>query len=811
MKAHRLFFCFLSLVCALKLFSQPIISSFSPSSGPVGTTVTIIGTNFSSVPAENIVYFGAVKASVNAASPNTIEVQVPISATYQPITVTTNGLTASSTQYFHVTFPNGMFTRSLFVRQSIARTGSNPYHVSVGDLDGDGKVDAVYVNMQSNTISLFHNKSVPGTFSFDPKIDLAVGTEPRAAALADLDGDGKLDIVVANAGYPSYSLSIFRNVSTVGILSFETVINYPAGAWPNSIAIADLDGDGRPELAVCNSSSAQNTLSVYRNSSSLGHISFSGITNFGTGINPYCVALGDLNNDGKIDIAVANAGSNTVSLLKNTSSQGTLSFTEKTDLSTGVGSTSPYFVGIADLNDDQRPDLYVSNYITNTIAILQNSNTDDAFSFLPAIEKSSGRAPWGIAIGDFDGDGKPDLAVPNYYDFQPISYYKNLSSSAAVNFTNKTDANYTLATYTTWLAGADMDGDGKPDIVVSPQGVHEMEVAKNKGVVPAIVPSGTNPVTAPVTTKVTVDSFVQEYNGQAYVQRHYDIEPANNPATSTATITLFFSQQDFDNYNAHPNHGGDLPKNPTDSAGIANLRVQQQHGFSTTGVPGSYSGNAVVIDPSDSNIVWNPTCACWEITFDVNGFSGFFINSAAGVVLPVKLLAFKGNKMNSANQLQWSTAQEAGLDYFELQHSTDGRRFVSLAKLPSQNNCNGNCTYTYIDADLANQTVYYRLIMKEKSGVSSLSQIIRLDGLQPNNELQIYPNPTKGTIVVKHQQFNTNVQIEILDMLGRRVDVVTIKKGASQTQLNFSRYSKGSYQLKIWDGNKQLSKTILIE
>src|SRR6185436_3010675 len=97
----------------------------------------------------------------------------------------------------------------------------------------------------------------------------------------------------------------------------------------------------------------------------------------------------------------------------------------------------------------------------------------------------------------------------------------------------------------------------------------------------------------------------QTFNGNAYVQRHYDIEPVNNPATATATVTLYFTQQDFDNFNAFPGHGLDLPHNPTDVANKANLRVYQYHGFSTTSLPGSYSGPAQEIDPGDNKIIWN--------------------------------------------------------------------------------------------------------------------------------------------------------------------------------------------------------------
>src|SRR5687767_6882265 len=83
---------------SFKIIAQPTISSFSPASGPVGTSVTITGTNFSATPANNIVYFGPVRATVTNASAGSLTVTAPPGANFQPITVTVNGLTAYSTR-----------------------------------------------------------------------------------------------------------------------------------------------------------------------------------------------------------------------------------------------------------------------------------------------------------------------------------------------------------------------------------------------------------------------------------------------------------------------------------------------------------------------------------------------------------------------------------------------------------------------------------------------------------------------------------------------------------------------------------------
>ena len=95
----NIFFLF-SFLFIYQLFAQPIINSFSPVSGPIGTTVIITGVNFNATPANNIVFFGAVQATVTSASSTSLTVTVPVGTTYQPIIVTANNLTAFSVQSF---------------------------------------------------------------------------------------------------------------------------------------------------------------------------------------------------------------------------------------------------------------------------------------------------------------------------------------------------------------------------------------------------------------------------------------------------------------------------------------------------------------------------------------------------------------------------------------------------------------------------------------------------------------------------------------------------------------------------------------
>jgi hypothetical protein len=147
--------------------APPTTTSFTPTSGAVGTSVTITGTNFDPTPANNVVIFGATSATVTAATSTQLNVTVPIGATYAPITVlnTTTGLLAYSKSNFTPTFSptKGSITTADFTPKVDFTTGTNPLSVAVGDLDGDGKADMAVANLQSNTVSVYRNTSSSGS------------------------------------------------------------------------------------------------------------------------------------------------------------------------------------------------------------------------------------------------------------------------------------------------------------------------------------------------------------------------------------------------------------------------------------------------------------------------------------------------------------------------------------------------------------------------------------------------------------------------------------------------------------------------
>lgn len=138
---------------------------------------------------------------------------------------------------------------------------------------------------------------------------------------------------------------------------------------------------------------------------------------------------------------------------------------------------------------------------------------------------------------------------------------------------------------------------------------------------------GSTAINGSTTAKVWVEAI----QPAAYLKRHYDIKPAANASTATGKVTLYFTQQEFSDLNAV--NEVKLPVDAADADNFkANLMVEEIDGTSSdgTGLPYTYSGASVTINPADNDIVWNPTNGYWEVTFYTSGFGGFFIKTQTG-------------------------------------------------------------------------------------------------------------------------------------------------------------------------------------
>jgi hypothetical protein len=276
--------------------------------------------------------------------------------------------------------------------------------------------------------------------SFGRPTSYQAGDHAQTIAIGDLNGDGKPDLVTA---YLPGDVSVLRNS---GDGSFARQDFYELNAYVWDVAIGDLDGDGSPDLAAVNS---DNLVWLLHNR---GDGTFESAREYATGIGPTSIAVSDLNGDGKPDLATANAAANTVSVLLN---RGDGTFPSHVDYGKGRGSFSSIAVG--DLNGDGHPDLVTANsgVGANTVSVLFNRGDG---SFQAKVDLPAGRRPFFIAVGDLNGDGHPDLAATGVSGTVSVFFNRGDGSFAA-----KRD--YATGGGGEPLAIGDLNGDGYPDLV----------------------------------------------------------------------------------------------------------------------------------------------------------------------------------------------------------------------------------------------------------------------------------------------------------------------------------------------------------
>jgi FG-GAP-like repeat/IPT/TIG domain/Secretion system C-terminal sorting domain len=501
---------FIALLFSLPLSAQPIINSFSPVSGSVGTSVTITGTNFSTTPANNIVYFGAVRANVTAASATSLTVTVPSGSNYQPITVTVSGFTGYSSRPFLVTFTGGGQISSLsFGARQDFTTDVRPNAVALSDFDGDGKIDVATANNHSNaglaTVSILRNTSSASTISFAPKQDMVTGGVTYCIASTDIDGDGKHDII--SGSIASSSISVFRNTSTTGNISFAPKIDFAVTGAPYDIAARDIDGDGKTDIAIVDNGITFQGMSVFRNTGTIGVISFAPKIDFATQLSPKSIVSSDLDGDGKTDIGFTNENSNSFSIYRNTSTSGTVSFASRIDYSCGSGNV-PYSLSLADIDGDSKMDVGV--VFTNTsagggIQLYRNTSSSGTITLNLATSLTGGsfsNVYYHSAFDDLNGDGKPDLAL-SIGSSGITRVYQNNSTVGVFSFGIVNNLANSFAPYT--VSMGDLDGDGRTDLIETEFTMEKISVFKNNCGSPVI--TGFTPTTGGTNTVVTIFGF----------------------------------------------------------------------------------------------------------------------------------------------------------------------------------------------------------------------------------------------------------------------------------------------------------------
>lgn len=357
---------------------------------------------------------------------------------------------------------------------------------TIADLNNDNKPEVVVTynsNSTTGQIAILPNNTSQGSInlsSFGSVITLPAISGVLQLDAADLDGDGKADIVASpyTNTNTATSFSVYRNTSVGNSISFSIPSHIALTSCMSPIKLKDMDGDGKADLIAGFWYLGQ--VRVYRNTSTLGNISFdiSGATIINAGNQPISLLCNDFSGDGITDIAICNFSSNNIMVFKNTSSLGNFNFTSP--VITILTGSLPSRIVAADMDNDMKMDILVSNYNSGNIGIYKNTSSLNNLSFSTATTFSSLTNPLQAGCADFDADGKQDVVV-SYESSSTISVWRNFGSSSTINsntlgnrreFTNGGSVSESYV--------ADIDGDNKIDIVTVNRSNGIISVLKNQ-------------------------------------------------------------------------------------------------------------------------------------------------------------------------------------------------------------------------------------------------------------------------------------------------------------------------------------------
>ena len=357
---------------------------------------------------------------------------------------------------------NGTFTS-----QTIYSTGnaSGPRSLVAADINGDHKLDMIVSNRLAHNVGVFLNVG-NGIFTNQTIYSTGDGSSPVSVVTADINSDNMLDIIVANT--QSDNIGIYLNVAN-GMFTNPITYTTGYGSSPRSAVAVDLNGDSTLDIIVANHDT--DNVGVLLN---MGNLIFTSQTMYSTGLNsgPQSAITADVNSDNRPDIIVANEGSNSVGVFLNI---GNGSFTRQASYSTAYGSRS-YSVATADINGDSKPDIVVANYGGDNIGVLFN-NGNSTFRRQTTYSTGSNSQPSSVITVDVNGDNKIDVVVANS-DGSNIGVLFNLGNGTlTIQTTYSTGDGSSSRSLTT----ADMNGDNKPDIIVGNSGTDNVGVLLNLG------------------------------------------------------------------------------------------------------------------------------------------------------------------------------------------------------------------------------------------------------------------------------------------------------------------------------------------
>ncbi len=388
---------------------------------------------------------------------------------------------------------------------------SRPQSVAVGHLNNDMWIDIVVANSGTDNIGIFRGYG-DGTFANQETYSTGSGSQPYSVAVGDFNNDNWLDIAVANHGSNSIGILIANGNGT-----FAAVITFSLGSSRSvSITIADFNNDKRLDIVVANyDTSDVGVLLGY------GNGSFAIPMRFTTGYDslPCSVAVGDFNGDSHLDIVVANSGTSNIGVFLG---YGNGSFGIQNTFTTGRGSV-PYFAAIGDFNGDNRLDIAVANYGSDSIGIYLGYD-DGSFATVIAYAIGSGSGPYSLAVGHFYNDKTLDIAVSNSNN-DTVVVLRGLGNG---DFVNKEIHSLNTGSNPLSIAVGYFDNNNRLDIVV---------VNNDNNNIDVLIRSIRNPFA--IQTLYSTGNYSQPFNvatGDLNNDNQLDIIVANSDSSNVGVL-----------------------------------------------------------------------------------------------------------------------------------------------------------------------------------------------------------------------------------------------------------------------------------
>jgi hypothetical protein len=328
-------------------------------------------------------------------------------------------------------------------------SGDKTYALVAADLDGDGDTDLVAANEQGNSVSVFLNRG-DGAFDGLPD-DFATGSYPTAVAVADFNRDGIPDVVTADYHGNSVSVLLGAGDGTLGLASHHPTL---AGAETQNLAVGDLNGDDYLDVVATNF--AVGSMSLFMG---LSDGTLAPAINMGVGIEgasaPFSVAIGDLDGDGKDDVAIADDASGTI-IVRLGNGDGTL----RPEVGFREGGTGPYICIATDIDVDGKLDVTCANRESDDVSVLLGRG--DGTLRAPIVSGAGAvTGPYSIAVADFNADGVPDVTTANF-ESNTVSVLLGIGDGtfeAPIDAGSAGDGAY-------GIVAADFDRDGRLDVAV---------------------------------------------------------------------------------------------------------------------------------------------------------------------------------------------------------------------------------------------------------------------------------------------------------------------------------------------------------